>query len=81
MKTPKTSHKYVYPLHWHGSIAVAIAAILLTSLKSSGDMLRALQAVPVRADVIDTVYLRDETETGHTPIILNDARSVTLSGR
>ncbi|MEJ0073796.1 MAG: hypothetical protein WDN27_07070 [Candidatus Saccharibacteria bacterium] len=63
-------HRHQHPIHWHGSMFVAIAAILLTSFKCSDEMLRALRAVPVQAAVMDNVYMRD-VETGHSPIILN----------
>jgi hypothetical protein len=81
MKKPKTLHRHLHPIHWHGSMLVAIAAILLTSFKSSGEMLRALHAVPVPAAVMDSVYMRD-AETGHSPVILNlGARHATFSGK
>ncbi len=77
----KTLHRHTHPIHWHGSMVVAIAAILLTSFKCSGEMIRALHAVPTRAAVMDSVYLRD-VETGHSPIILNiGTRHATASGR
>ncbi|HSX05487.1 MAG TPA: hypothetical protein VLF69_03405 [Candidatus Saccharimonadales bacterium] len=77
----KTLHRHLHPIHWHGSMFLAIAAILLTSFKSSGEMLRALHAVPVQAGVMDSVYMRD-AETGHSPIILNiGARHTTFSGK
>lgn len=60
---------------------LAIAAILLTSFKTSGEMLRALRAVPVQPAVMDSIYMRD-AETGHSPIILNiGTRGATLSGK
>ncbi len=61
---------------------VAIAAILLTSFKSSGEMIRALQGtVPLHIAVMDSVHLRD-AETGHSPIILNvGIRQASLSGK
>ncbi len=71
----------IHPMHWHTSMFVAIAAILLTSFKSSGEMLRALHAVPVHAAVMDSLYLRD-AETGHAPIILNTGiRNAAYSGK
>jgi hypothetical protein len=33
----KTLHRHAHPIHWHGSMIVAIVAILLTSLKCSTD--------------------------------------------
>lgn len=81
MKT-KTLHRHLHPIHWHGSMVVAIAALLLTSVKCSGEMLRALHSMPVRdASVMESVYLRD-AETGHMPIILSSGvRHATFSGR
>jgi hypothetical protein len=82
MKT-KTTHKQLHPIHWHGSMVVAIAAILLTSFKCSGEMIRALHAVPVHAEVMDSVYMRGlrEAETGHSAMQLAGYRPVSLSGR
>jgi hypothetical protein len=80
MKT-KTLHRHLHPIHWHGSMIVAIAALLLTSVKCSSEMLRALQAVPTPPAITDNIYLRD-AETGHTPIILNlGTRHATVGGK
>jgi hypothetical protein len=80
MKT-KTLHRHTHPIHWHGSMFVAILAILLTSVKSSGEMVRALQALPIHADVLSSIYMRD-AETGHSPILLSAGlRNATLSGK
>jgi hypothetical protein len=80
MKT-KTLHRKAHPIHWHGSMVVAVAALLITSFKCSNEMLRALQAVPTPVAITDNVYLRD-AETGHTPIILNmGARHATVGGK
>jgi hypothetical protein len=49
---------------------LAIAALLLTSVKCSGEMLRALQALPIHADVAGSLYMRD-AETGHMPVLLS----------
>jgi hypothetical protein len=60
---------------------VAIAAILLTSFKTSGEMMRALQAVPVHADVMGSLHMRD-VETGHNAIVLSSGiRHATFSGK
>ena len=80
MKT-KTLHRHTHPIHWHGSMIVAIAALLITSVKCSSEMLRALQAMPTPVAITDNVYLRD-AETGHTPIILNlGVRHATNGGK
>lgn len=77
----KIMHRNLHPVHWHTSMFVAIAAILLTSFKSSGEMIRALHAVPVHAAVMDSVFLRD-AETGHAPIMLSTGlRSAGYSGK
>jgi hypothetical protein len=77
----KNLHRNLHPFHWHGSMFVAIAAILLTSFKCSDEMLRALRAVPTPAAVMDSIYLRD-AETGHSPVILNvGTRHATFSGK
>lgn len=80
-KHTKTLHRHMHPIHWHGSMFVAIAAIVLTSLKSSGEMLKALEAVPVHANVmVSSLHMR-EAETGHAPILVGAVRHATLSGR
>jgi hypothetical protein len=66
----KTLHRHQHPIHWHGSMLVAIAALLLTSIKCSSEMIRALQAVPTPPAAMDSLFLRD-AETGHTPVILS----------
>jgi hypothetical protein len=78
----KTLHRHLHPIHWHGSMVVAIAALLLTSVKCSGEMLRALHSMPVhQASTMESIYLRD-AETSHMPIILSSGvRHATFSGR
>jgi hypothetical protein len=74
-------HRSAHPVHWHGSMLVAVAAILLTSVKCSSEMLRALHAVPTPPAIMDSVILRD-AETGHPPVILNvGIRHATASGK
>lgn len=79
MKT-KNLHRNIHPVHWHGSMIVAVAALLITSLKSSSEMIRALQAVPVHIDLNSSVFLRD-AENPHTPIILVMARRAAVTGK
>jgi len=77
----KTLHRHLHPIHWHGSMYLAIAALLITSIKCSGEMLRALQAVPVAtANTTNSLVLRD-AETSHTPIVFSIGRHVAVSGR
>lgn len=81
MKKKSNLHRHQHPIHWHGSMLLAIAALLLTSFKCSDEMLRALRAVPVQAAVMDNVYMRN-VETGHSPIVLNfGARHATVSSK
>lgn len=70
MTKHKKLHRHIHPIHWHGSMILAIAALLLTSVKCSGEMLRALQAVPIHVGVTDSIYMRD-AETGHMPVMLS----------
>lgn len=81
MKKKSNIHRHQHPIHWHGSMFLAIIALLLTSFKCSDEMLRALRAVPVHAAVLDNVYMRN-VETGHSPIILNiGIRHATASSK
>jgi len=74
-------HRHRHPIHWHGSMFLAIAALLLTSFKCSDEMLRALRAAPVHAAVFENIHLRD-VETGHNPIILNiGTKHATIGSR
>ena len=60
---------------------VAVAALLLTSLKCSSEMIRALQAVPTPPAAMDSIFLRD-AETGHPPVILSiGIRHAAASGK
>jgi hypothetical protein len=76
----KTLHRHLHPVHWHGSMIVAIAALLITSLKCSGEMIRALQAVPVRAGVFDSLQMRD-AETQHQPIVFTIGRHASVTSK
>lgn len=82
MKTHNQNlHRHTHPIHWHGSMLLAIAALMLTSFKCSDEMLRALRAVPTPPAIMDNIYLRD-AETGHSPIILNlGGRHAAYSGK
>ena len=76
----KTLHRHTHPIHWHASMFVAIAAILLTSVKSSGEMMRALShAAPAHTIVLDSMHMR-EAETRHAPIMISLARNIVYSG-
>ena len=82
MKKKTNLHRHQHPIHWYGSMVLAIAALLLTSFKCSEEMLRALRnAPPVHAAVMENIYMRD-AETGHAPIILNiGVRHATASSK
>lgn len=79
MKT-KTLHRQLHPIHWHGSMYLAIAATLLAATKTSTDMLRYLQQTPASANLLNSLYLRD-AENLHNPVIFNSMKHATLSGK
>jgi hypothetical protein len=83
MKT-KTLHRHVHPIHWHGSMYVAIAAILLATTKTSGELMRCLeQQVPATAasSMMTSVFQR-EAENLHLPVILSSGiRQAPFSGK
>lgn len=83
MKT-KSTHRHLHPVHWHGSMLLAIAAILVTATKTSGELMRSLHgAAPVQNAIISSLTLRDarEAETAHQEIILGGlARFAHISG-
>jgi hypothetical protein len=84
MKKTKTLHRHIHPIHWHGSMYLAIAAILLATIKSSGDLTRALEhQVPVAAtsSMMSSIFQR-EAENLHLPVILSSGiRHATLGGK
>lgn len=79
MKT-RNLHRHLHPIHWHTSMFVAIAALLITSLKCSGEMIRALQAAPVQATAFDAVYLRN-SETQHEPVVFTIGRHASITSK
>jgi hypothetical protein len=83
MKT-KTLHRHRHPIHWHGSMYVAIAAILLATTKTSGELMRSLEhhapATSISALVSST--FQREAENLHLPVILSSGiRHATFSGK
>ena len=67
-------------MHWHGSMLVAVAAILITALKTSDELLKALQTLPVRAEASTSVVLRN-AETVHNALAVSGPiRHATVSG-
>lgn len=78
------SGKHFHPIHWHGSMYVAIAAILLATLKTSGELTRCLEhQVPAvtTTSMMSSIFQR-EAENLHLPVILSSGiRHATLSGK
>ena len=84
MKKTKTLHRHRHPIHWHGSMYLAIAAIVLATLKTSGELTRCLEhqlPAPAMSSVMNFTYQR-EAENLHLPVILSSGiRNATLSGK
>lgn len=84
MKKQKTLHRHIHPIHWHSSMYLAIAAILLATLKSSGELTRALEhQVPATttSSMMSSIFQR-EAENLHLPIILSSGiRHASVSSR
>ncbi|MFA5004117.1 MAG: hypothetical protein WC498_02465 [Candidatus Saccharimonadales bacterium] len=81
MKTKtKNLHRQIHPIHWHGSMFVAIAALLITATKSSSDMLRFLNQTTAQANLLNSLYLRD-AENIHLPVILVASRHTPVAGK
>ena len=72
----KTLHRHLHPIHWHGSMILAILAILLTATKASGELLNQLEHSTVNSAAITSTFLRD-AETRHTPVLVGFARNIT----
>lgn len=81
MKTKKL-HRNLHPVHWHGSMYLAIAAILVSMTKTSHDMLKYIEQAPVQqVNAYNDIYLR-EAENIHMPVLLaSGIRHATLSGK
>jgi hypothetical protein len=82
MKTKTLRHRH--PIHWHTSMYMAIAAILLATIKSGGEMSRSLEHhTPVAAiSSIMSATVQREAENLHLPVILNSGiRHATFSGK
>jgi len=61
-----------HPIHWHGSMYLAIAAILLATVKSSSELTRALEqqvASTANSSLMSNIFQR-EAENPHLPVIL-----------
>jgi hypothetical protein len=83
MKKHKT-HRHRHPIHWHSSMYVAIAAILLATLKSSSELTRVLEhQLPATAtsSMMSSIFQR-EAENLHLPVILSSGiRHASFSGK
>jgi hypothetical protein len=83
MKTNKTL-RHRHPIHWHSSMYVAIAAILLATLKTSGELTKCLEhQLPATAasSMMSSIFQR-EAENLHMPVILNSGiRHATASSK
>lgn len=84
MSHKKIQHKHkrlsVHPIHFHVGLYVAIAALLVTAMKSSEGMIATVYARQYHgADLMDHTHMREaETHTGHAQ--LGFARLVKVSG-
>jgi hypothetical protein len=83
MKTHKTL-RHRHPIHWHGSMYVAIAAILLATLKTSSELTKCLEhQLPATAasSMMSSIFQR-EAENLHLPVILSSGvRHATMSSK
>lgn len=83
--TTNTLHRQIHPVHWHVSMIVAIATILLTSIKCSGEMLSALHIATAQAGVMSSVDMRGsrdtEIETGHDLFIVSNIHHAVVGSR
>lgn len=84
MKKTKTLHRHIHPIHWHGSMCLAVTAILLATLKTGGELSHSLQnhhAAEFTGSVISNTVQR-EAEKLHLPVILSSGiRNATFSGK
>jgi len=76
----KTIPQHIRRVHLHAGLLIAIAALLLTSFKSSEEMLRVLRAVPVSSTSFEDVRVR-EAETDHAPVIVSLSRHAVVAGK
>ena len=80
MSKAKTLHRHLHPVHWHGSMIVAIAALLITALKTSDELLKALPAPVAHTDSLGSVELRN-AETVHSSFAIGGlVRHATVGG-
>lgn len=81
-KTSKTKKKRlsVHPVHFHVGLYVAIAALLVTAMKSSEGMIATVYAhAHQNTDLLSNTHMREaETHSGHAQ--LSFARLAKVSG-
>ncbi len=70
----------MHPVHFHLGLYLALAAILVTAAKSSGEMIRSLYALPVHDTVVSDTHLR-EAETLHGQANFAVARRAYVAGQ
>jgi len=79
MKT-KTFHKHLRTIHWHGSMLLAIGALLITATKTSSEMLTFLQATSTHAATSSQAFR--EAETVHSSLAFGGyVRHASVSGQ
>lgn len=69
---------HVRHFHFHVGVYMSIAALLVTALKTSHEMVQALYGAPMHTDITNTHMREAETHNAH--ISLNCARRPTVSG-
>ena len=76
----KTLHRHLLNLHWYVSMSLAIVALLVTATRTSGDLVRFLEATPAQRNVMSSITMR-EAETVHSAVVLGGAiHLVSTSG-
>ena len=72
MKKQKKRQSWIRPMHLHFGMYIAIAAVIVTALHTSGDMVYALYGVqPVYGDASNNEFreMREyETHVGHAQV-------------
>jgi hypothetical protein len=68
----------MHPVHFHIGVYITIAAMLVTILKTSHEMVIALYGAPLHTDITNSHMREAETHNAH--INLNFARRPTVSG-
>jgi hypothetical protein len=80
MKKQKTNYLNVHPVHFHFGVYLALAALLVTTAKSSSELIRGIYAMPSHYNAMQSEHLREaETLHGHANIVI--ARRVPVAGQ